>query len=720
MNKLNDITFLVQKIISYPGNSREKIMNSKISFKYLLMAVSGLLCSAYLSAVSAANTLEDISFASIPGDKVQVVLRFSEAAPEPGTFTIDSPARIVLDFPDTGVTLQRKRQTIGIGLARSVTAIAAGGRTRVVLNMVTLSRYSTAVNGNNVVLVIDEANVSHSTNSLGRNSISDIDFRLGDEGEANIIITFSEQPEGINLKQEFKKLIVDIENMGLPGNLERRLDVNDFNTPVSFIDTYASGKNIKMVIDTSGEFGHLGYQAGRTFTIEVKGLTKAQKEAKEKAKFGYSGERLSLNFQDIEVRAVLQLIADFTGKNMVTSDTVSGSITLRLKNVPWDQALAIILKTKGLGMREEGNVMRVAPAEELAAIEKQELESRRQIANLLPLVTETIQLQYVPALAVIDLLNDLGATEAEKNQASDTSDGGEKDDAEGASYISSRATIVGDGRTNKLIVRDTARNIAQLRGLLKEIDTPTRQVLIDSRIVSATDAFERDMGLSWNFASVGKNGLVKTRGDLIPGTANTTQTTNGTFDLGSSNPSKLLGITFGLLNSSYLVDLEISASQLEGTSEVISSPRVVTTNGKKAIIKAGDKIPYQTISDQGTTTEFEDAVLSLEVTPLVIPGNKIHMELKINKDIHDGDTVDGLPIINQKEIQTSVLVDNGDTIVLGGIFERNKTKTSDSVPILGDIPVIGAAFKVNSSKDNKTELIIFITPKIMDETLSIR
>ncbi|MCU7937896.1 MAG: AMIN domain-containing protein [gamma proteobacterium symbiont of Bathyaustriella thionipta] len=394
-------------------------MNSKMIFKHLLMAVSGLLALSLISAVHASNMLEDISFASIPGDKVQVVLKFSESAPEPGTFTIDSPARIALDFPDTGVALDRKRQTIGIGLARSVTAVAAGGRTRVVLNMVTLTKYSTEVDGNNVIVTIDEANVSHSTASLGRNSIKDIDFRLGDEGEGNIIISFSEQPKNVNLKQEFEKLVVEIENVSLPGDLERRLDVNDFNTPVSFIDTFASGKNIKMLVDTKGEFDHLGYQAGRTFTIEVKGLTKAQKAAKEKAKFGYSGERLSLNFQDIEVRAVLQLIADFTGKNMVTSDTVSGSITLRLKNVPWDQALAIILKTKGLGMREEGNVMRVAPAEELAAIEKQELEAKKQIADLLPLVTETVQLQFVPASAVIKLLDDMGANEASKNQASE-------------------------------------------------------------------------------------------------------------------------------------------------------------------------------------------------------------------------------------------------------------------------------------------------------------
>ncbi len=697
-------------------------MNSKIIFKQFLLAVLWGISISVVSAVHASNMLEDISFASIPGDKVQIVLQFSETAPEPGTFTIDTPARIALDFPDTGVALENKRQSIGIGLARSITAVAAGGRTRVVLNMVALTKYSTEIVGNKVVIILDEANVSRSTASLGRNVIRDIDFRLGDEGEGNIIISFTEQPKNVNLKQEFEKLIVEIENVSLPSDLERRLDVNDFNTPVSFIDTFASGRNIKMLVDTKGEFEHLGYQAGKTFTIEVKGLTKAQKEAREKAKFGYSGERLSLNFQDIEVRAVLQLIADFTGKNMVTSDTVSGSITLRLKNVPWDQALAIILKTKGLGMREEGNVMRVAPAEELAAIEKQELEAKKQIADLLPLVTETIQLQYVPASAVVDLLNEMGDKEASKNQVSDTA-AGEGNDEEGASYISSRATIVGDDRTNKLIVRDTARNIAQLRKLIEQIDTPTRQVLIDARVVSATDKFEKDMGLNWNFGSTNNSGEVKNRGDLAPGTTNTTQTTNGIVDLGLRQKN-LLGVTFALLNSSYLVDLEVSASQTEGTSELISSPRVVTTNGNPAIIKAGREVPYQTVDLGGApSVEFKDAVLSLEVTPLIIPGNKVHMELKINKDEVDAIVPTGVgsaPSIATKSIETSVLVDNGDTVVLGGIFEHNRTQTTDSVPILGEIPVIGAAFRVNSDSNDKTELIIFITPKIMDETLSVR
>ncbi|MCN4144350.1 MAG: type IV pilus secretin PilQ [Thiohalomonas sp.] len=687
-------------------------------FKHLLMAVLGGISISLIliSVVHASNMLEDISFASIPGDKVQVVLKFSESAAEPGTFTIDSPARIALDFPDTGLALERKRQTIGIGLARSITAVSAGGRTRVVLNMVTLSKYSTEINGNNVIITIDEANLSRSTASLGRNTIKDIDFRLGDEGEGNIIITFSEPPRNVNLKQEFKKLLVEIENVSLPEDLERRLDVNDFNTPISFIDTFASGKNIKMLVDTKGEFDHLGYQAGRTFAIEVKGLTKAQREARQKAKFGYSGERLSLNFQDIEVRAVLQLIADFTGKNMVTSDTVSGSITLRLKNVPWDQALAIILKTKGLGMREEGNVMRVALAEELAAIEKQELEAKKQIADLLPLVTETIQLQFVLASSVIALLDDMGASEASKNHASDTS-GGDVDVEEGASYVSSRATILADDRTNKLIVRDTAHNIAQLRKLIKEIDTPTRQVLIDARIVSASDKFERDMGLNWSFASKNSAGNLKNRGF-----SSTVQTTDGTVDLGQAQKN-ILGITFGLLNSSYLVDLEISASQIEGTSEIVSSPRVVTTNGNPALIRAGDEIPYLEQSENGNTVAFKGAVLELKVIPLIIPGNKINMQLNIKKDNVSDLVPIGLgsaPSIQTREIETSVLVDNGDTVVLGGIFERDKQRLQDFVPILGNIPVIGAAFKINKNKDTKNELIIFITPKIMDETLSVR
>ncbi len=708
-------------------------MNRKIIYKQLLSAVLWVLSISIVTAVHASNMLEDISFASIPGDKIQITLQFSETAVEPGSFTIDSPARISLDFPDTGVALKNKRQTIGIGLARSITAVSAGNRTRVVLNLTSLTNYSTSVDGNKVIVTLDEANVSVSTASLSHNAIENIDFRLGEEGEGNVVIYFNKQPENVNLKQQGNRLILDIKDTGLPGNLERRLDVTDFKTPVTFVDTFAKGKNIKMVVDTRGEFDHLGYQAGNTFVIEVKELTKAQKKAKDKAKFGYTGERLSLNFQDIEVRAVLQLIADFTGKNMVTSDTVTGSITLRLKNVPWDQALAIILKTKGLGMREEGNVMRVAPAEELAAIEKQELEAKKQIAELMPLVTETIELQFVTASTVEKLLiksrqqalygvrgrSGRGSRGGTSSYNTDTVNPDNPDDPKGASYFSSRGTVMSDDRTNKLIIRDTARNIEQLRKLIAEIDTPTKQVLIDARIVAASDSFEKDMGLSWNFAKKDGQGNIKDRGNLTPGTNDTVQTTAGGVDLGAPQKN-LLGVTFALLNSSYLVDLEISASQTEGFSEIISSPRVVTTNGQKATIKAGDKIPYKTTSQNGTQTQFEEAVLSLDVTPLIIPGDKVNMDLNIKKDTNGGTTDDGQIIINKREVKTSVLVSNGDTVVLGGIFEHNKSRTKDSVPILGDIPVIGAAFRVNSTADDKKELLIFITPKIMNENLTVR
>ena len=708
-------------------------MNRKVIYKQLLSAVLWMLSISIVTAVHASNMLEDISFASIPGDKIQVTLQFSEPAVEPGSFTIDSPARISLDFPDTGLALKNKRQTIGIGLARSITAVSAGNRTRVVLNLTSLTKYSTAVEGNKVVVTLDEANTSASTASLSHNTIENIDFRLGEEGEGNVVIYFNKQPESVNLKQQGDRLVLDIKDAGLPGNLERRLDVTDFKTPVTFVDTFSKGQNTKMVVETRGEFDHLGYQAGNTFVIEVKELTKAQKKAKEKAKFGYTGERLSLNFQDIEVRAVLQLIADFTGKNMVTSDTVTGSITLRLKNVPWDQALAIILKTKGLGMREEGNVMRVAPAEELAAIEKQELEAKKQIAELLPLVTETIQLQFVTASTVEKLLKKSRQQALRNSRRSarggrggsyntDTVNPDNPDDEEGASYFSSRGTIMSDDRTNKLIIRDTARNIAQLRKLVAEIDTPTKQVLIDARIVAASNSFNKDMGLSWNFASVGNNGVVKTRGDLTPGTTNTAQTSQGGVDLGAAQKN-LLGVTFALLNSDYLVDLEISASQIEGSGEVISSPRVVTTNGQSAVIKAGDEIPYQTASQNGTNTQFKEAVLSLEVTPLIIPGDKVNMDLNIKKDNVAEDVSTGIgqaPAIQTRSIETNVLVDNGDTVVLGGIFEHEKSKLKDSVPILGDIPVIGAAFRVNSTSDDKRELLIFITPKIMNENLTVR
>ncbi len=737
-------------------------MNKKIMTQQLLASILWLLSICivticFASVAHARNQLEDISFASIPGNKVQVVLHFNKPAPSPQVFIIDNPARIALDLPETDLVLQKRRQTIGIGHVNTIASVSSGERSRVVLSLNSLTSYKTQVDGNNIVITLNESSSSApivsspkktaSNNQVAQTKaapvsnpavavqstpvkaysnkphITDVDFRLGGDNEGNIILSFSTQPNSVNLKQSSNKLIVEINGMELPDELERRLDVKDFGTPVTFVDTMRSGKKVKMLIDTKGEFEHMGYQTGLTYTIEVKGLTKEEKEKIQKAKFGYIGERLSLNFQDIEVRAVLQLIADFTGKNIVVDDTVTGSITLRLKNVPWDQALAVILKTKELAKREEGNVMRIAPAEKIAAAEKAEALASQTISELMPFVTEIIELSYMPADDVVTILQ--GLTDTIGFGGGDSSRG----DGAGRARLSNRklssgygvgfsddsyqfsetSSVIADKRSNSLIIRDTAKNIENLRKLLKELDKPTKQVLIDARIVMASNSFSNDIGLNWSVSS--------SKTDRTTGGQTTAEGKLG-FD---GRAYGVLGMAFALLNSSYLVDLEISASQEEGTSELISSPRVVTSNGLKAKIASGHQIPYKAIGDDGANTEFAEATLSLEVTPKIIPGNKVNMEMVITKDSVDQaiNTEGAGPAIQTNEIETNLVVDNGDTVVLGGIFEHNISNRASSIPILGDIPVIGSAFRVNKSLDGKKELIIFVTPKVMSEAITV-
>jgi len=688
----------------------------------------GLLLLSIAGTSFAQNVLENIGYSSMPGDKLQIQMQFSSYAPDPGVFTIDSPARIVLDFDKVSLRLKEKKQTIGMGLARSVKAVESQGRTRVVLNLVSLTDYSMEKNNNFLLITLNKVGQSIKGKSLQQKAIQDIDFRRGKDGEANIIIRFTTPVENISIKDEGEKIIVDMIGVNLPRDLERRLDVVDFATPVKLIDTYTDGNNVRMVLDAQGEYDHLGYQMGNQFTIEVKELSARQKEEREKARFGYSGERLSLIFQDIEVRAVLQLIADFTGKNMVTSDTVSGNVTLRLKNVPWDQALDIILKTRGLAMREEGNVIRVAPMEEIAAIEKLELESGRQIASLLPRVRETIQLNYRRASIVVELLNAIGDKESKKNTANpEARDNGGQQPAEanapaegeesGASLIGANATIIGDDRTNKIIVYDTRQNIAQLRKLIEEIDVPTKQVLIDSRIVSATDDFSRNLGVTWHAFNTN---------DIRIGAGGSSAIYTGndaSVNLGNASASLgRLGISTGILGGGWLVDLELQAAEVEGTSELISSPRVVTANGQEAIIKQGIEIPYQESGGDGTTTTaFKEAVLSLSVIPNITPNNKIEMTVAITKDsVNTATTIGGVPAVNTQELNTNVIVANGDTVVLGGVFELDSQEGEDKIPLFGDIPVIGHAFKNTKILNNKKELLIFITPKVLDTELSVK
>ena len=662
-----------------------------------------------------ANSLENIAFSSMPGDKIQIKMEFSEQAPDPKIFTIDVPARIVLDFKDTDLKLNKKKQAIGVGMARSIKAVESQGRTRVVVNLTSLTEYKTKTKDNILYLTLNKANTT-GNKYASKQSVRDIDFKRGSKGEGHIIINFNENIENITLKDEGEKIIVNMKNVSLPKDLERRLDVVDFATPVQLIDTYAEGNNVRMVIDAKGEYDHLGYQMGNRFTIEIKELSKKEKEAKLKARFGYSGERLSLIFQDIEVRAVLQLIADFTGKNMVTSDTVTGNITLRLKNVPWDQALDLILKTKGLAMREEGNVIRVAPMEELAAIEKQELEANRTIASLLPRVRETIQLNYRRASVVVTLLKSIGEEEGSKNSADsgveDATSGNESDS--GASLLSSNATIIGDDRTNKIIVYDNRRNITQLRKLIEEIDVPTKQVLIDSRIVSATDNFSRDIGVTWHAFNQNKIHITDAGAAVYTGD-------EAKINLGNASAAAgTLGISTSILGGGWLVDLELQAAETDGTAEIVSSPRVVSANGEKAVIKQGVEIPYQTLSQEGVNIEFKEAVLQLDVTPNITPNNRIEMDVVIKNDSQSGTAVDGTPIIDKQELTTNIIVNNGDTVVLGGVFKYESGKSEQKIPLLGDIPIIGLAFKNTSRLENKRELLIFITPKVLDSEVSIR
>lgn len=673
------------------------------------------LASAHAGEQAVTNSLKSAEFAGLPGNKAQIVLTLSNTATSPLSFTIDNPARIALDFPATKNELTQRTQKIGIGMADSITAIEAQGRTRVVVNLVEMVPYEAHAEGNKVVLTIQGGGKEESITSAAvtaakggqRPQIENVDFRRGEHGEGRIIVSLSDPSIPVDIQQESGNVVVDFYRATLPSNLERRLDVLDFATPVKTIDTLTKGENVHMVITPMGEYDYLAYQSNNEFTIEVKALTKKEAEDRKKDEFGYKGERLSLNFQDIEVRSVLQLIADFTGINIVVSDTVKGSLTLRLKNVPWDQALDLILKTKGLGMRQTGNVMLVAPSEEIAAREKLELESQKQIKELEPLYSEFIQVNYAKASEIAKLLK-----------------------SPNASLLSDRGTVTIDERTNTLLVQDTASKLADIRKLVAKLDIPVRQVLIESRIVIATDTFARDLGVKFGYSkSTTVNGDTLVVGGKQPGDLVTTPTTpfevpagsgiTGLItDLGVNNPTGSIGLAIGKLGN-HLLQLELNAMEAEGQGQIVSSPRVLTSNQKEAYIEQGTEIPYQEATSSGATSvSFKKAVLSLKVTPQITPDDRIIMDLNVNKD-SVGRVFNGVPSIDTKEVGTQVLVDNGETLVLGGIYERDKLDEVDRVPFFGELPMVDWLFKTTRKTDDKSELLIFITPKIVKENFRL-
>ena len=681
--------------------------------------LTGILVMCLLPVTAAfSNTLEDISFATLPGDRVQIKLRMQQPASEPSSFTIDNPARIALDFADTTVNLPRKSQDIGIGVARSVNAVEAGGRTRVVINLAKLVGYSTTVSGNDVIITLNDETAGSfaaaekpsapsAAVTAAEVNILNLDFRRGSKGEGRVELILADPNIPVDMKKRGQQVIVTLKNSALSADMERRLDVIDFATPVQTVDAFNHGNDVRLIITAISDFDHIAYQADEKLTVDVKPIVKKEEPELARRKFAYTGERLSLNFQNIEVRAVLQLIADFTGINMVTSDTVTGNLTLRLKNVPWDQALDIVLKTKGLAKRESGNVMLIAPTEEIAAREKLELEASKQIVELAPLISETIQVNYAKA-------SDLAALIQSKEK----------------SFLSARGSINIDQRTNKLLVQDTAENVDLIIALVEELDVPIRQVLIESRIVLAGNQFTRELGVKFGVSSETTSGSrsITTAGSLNAAdsfnqfgiTPQLDERLNVNLPAISSTAGSI-GLAIAKLPFGTLLDLELSAAQAEGKSETISSPKVITADQQEAVIESGQEIPYQEASSSGATSvSFKKAVLSLKVTPQITPDDRIVMDLTVNKDSPDfANLVQGVPPINTQNVETQVLVDNGETVVLGGVYEQTKTKSINRVPFFGDLPLVGALFRNNTETNDKQELLIFVTPKLLKEDVSL-
>ncbi len=702
---------------------------------------------------TAKNAVESVTFSQIQGGKILVKIGLKEplAAPPQG-FAVTNPPRIAIDLPDTVNATGRSQIEAGEGDLRSVSLVQTASRTRLVMNLTRNLTYTQSVDGRQLVVTIDGSQVPVSGTTVAtapsasqtvfaeaapgmsqRFNLRDVDFRRGNMGEGRVVVDLSSANIGIDIRQQGRQVLVDFVNTNVPRNLVRRMDVGDFGTPVRFVDTFEQGGNARMVIEPRGIWEYSAYQTDTQFILEVKPVKEDPNKMVQSASPGYAGEKLSLNFQNVEVRAVLQVIADFTGLNIITSDTVGGNLTLRLKDVPWDQALDIILQAKGLSKRKNGNVVLIAPTDELAAKEKLALEAQNAVSDLEPVRTESFALSYAKAEDLRKLLSD-------KDQR----------------ILSKRGSASVDERTNTLFVQDSGGRLEEARRLILQLDVPVRQVLIEARIVIADDKWGRqlgarfgtqsafntnnyNLGVSGNLldtaAPVGNNPVSRGSSSLTfnrgnPDNLFATPAGTGTIPIGAQ-PEQLnvnlpalgapaLALSILNLGSGNLVNVELSALEADNRGKVVSSPRVITADKKKAVISQGTEIPYLTSSPSGATTvQFKPAVLELSVTPRITPDDKIIMDLEVKKDAV-GQVFSNIPSIDTKKVSTQVLVDNGDTIVLGGIFEQTTRTTVDKVPFLGDVPFLGAVFRRTVKQDDKTELLIFVTPKIVKDTLTVR
>ena len=725
-------------------NIKQSVASSAVLKLTALAQVAFLLFVGTSANAQEGNRLQDIQVQSLPGQRVELKLIMSGTAPEPLAFTIDNPARIALDLPDTTLGLTNRRRDVNIGPLDTVLTAEANGRTRVVLNLGSMVAYDTRASGNTVTVTLGDGEdydagttqfasavtsqpQSYSGSGSAR-SITSVDFRRTRDGGGRVVVNLTDASTPVDIRQEGGRVIAIFKDTGLPAELMRRLDVMDFATPVTTVDTLRTNLDTRIVISADGKYEQLAYQSDNEFTIEVNPAPEVQQEGSSlfSETREYEGQRLTLNFQDIETRAVLQLLAETSGRNIVVSDTVQGNVTLRLRNVPWDQALDIVMTTKGLDMRQNGNVIIVAPAEEIAARETADLEAKQAISELEPMYSEFLQVNYAKASDLAALISA---------------------DSGGNSMLSERGSIAVDDRTNTLLVQDTGERLQDIRRMVTTLDVPIKQVLIESRIVVVNDDFSRDLGVRLGVTAFNENssdGVTVISGtgsgtDTMIGSAldNLSDPANGTIypisvpQLGNRyNVNVPIADAAGrfalaILESDYLVDLELTALEAEGRGEIVSTPRVITANQKEASIEQGVEIPYQQSASSGATTiQFKKAVLSLTVTPQITPDNKIIMDLRVHKDnvgdiISTGGIGGTVPSIDTRAIETQVLVSDGQTVVLGGIYETERRETISKVPFLGDIPGLGYLFRSKKRVDNKAELLIFVTPRILEEGSSI-
>jgi type IV pilus assembly protein PilQ len=722
--------------------NKQSVTRSTVLKLTALAQVALLLFVGSATNAQEGNRLQDIQVQSLPGQRVELKLIMSGTAPEPLAFTIDDPARIALDLPDTTLGLTSRRRDVNLGPLDTVLTAEANGRTRVVLNLDAMVAYETRASGNTVTITLGDgddysagttqfaSNVTSqpSYSSSGDRSITGVDFRRTRDGGGRVVVNLTDPSTPVDIRQEGGRVVAIFKDTSLPATLMRRLDVMDFATPVTTVDTLRTNLDTRIVISADGKYEQLAYQSDNEFTIEINpDVAEAEEgstlfsETKE-----YEGQRLTLNFQDIETRAVLQLLAETSGRNIVVSDTVQGNVTLRLRNVPWDQALDIVMTTKGLDMRQNGNVIIVAPAEEIAARETADLEAKQAIAELEPMYSEFLQVNYAKASDLASLISGSGN--------------------EGNTMLSDRGSIAVDDRTNTLLVQDTAERLQDIRRMVSTLDVPIKQVLIESRIVVVNDDFSRDLGIRLGVTALHESGP-NSGGTFISGAGNGTDTTvnsalNNLADpANTSGPGGTPGIfpvqvpqldnrynvnvpianaagrfALAVLESDYLVDLELTALEAEGRGEIVSTPRVITANQKEARIEQGVEIPYQQSASSGATTiQFKKAVLSLTVTPQITPDNNIIMDLLVHKDnvgdiISTGGLGGTVPSIDTRAVETQVLVADGQTVVLGGIYETERRETINKVPFLGDIPVLGNLFKSKQRVDKKARAFTKLSP----------